>query len=102
MGHLLQESFAEATSAGSHSLAGDALSTFFDGPRPLWPRPKMKAIGLSPVRAGRRAERRQWLASVTFENGSAGKARSIIISRKSPRPRSGSRADSIRSSLPFR
>jgi hypothetical protein len=63
---------------------------------------EMKAIGFSSVRAGCRVKRRQWLASVTFENGSAGKSRSIIIIRKSSRSRSGSRADSIRSSFPFR
>jgi hypothetical protein len=92
----------EAMSAGSPSLAGGAPGTFFNRPRPLSQRPRIDAIGMSSTRAGRRLERRQWLASVTFENGSAGKARSIIISRKSSRPRSGSRADSIRSSFPFR
>jgi hypothetical protein len=44
----------------------------------------------------RRAERHQRLASVFFENGSSGMARSMIISRKSSRPRSGPRAASVR------
>src|SRR5262245_41918638 len=85
MGHLLQESVTEATSARSPSLSDDALGRFFNEPHPPCPRPRMRSDGSSSARVDRTAGHHQRTASLSFENGSAGKAKSMRRAWKSGR-----------------